>query len=309
MNSEFQGAVDADFSRARLKAFFADVAAILSRRPNALLTFDEVRDKLHIRQQIYRGVRAVPVAKIVGTVNRYADFDRHFLPTQSHTQDRWKSIDRAHYQAVNLPPVVLYQIGDAYFVRDGHHRVSVARQQGVEFIDAEVIECQARVPIAPDLRPDDLIIKGEYTDFLERTGLDRLRPDQHVEFSIPGNYQALLKHIAVHHYFLGLERDAEVSWEEAVCSWYDNLYLPIVEAIRAQNVLAEFPGRTEADLYLWIMDHRHYLSERYGEAVEPEEAAADFAAHFSQRLVKRVIREVRGKGKGNGQRVNKSTEE
>ena len=286
-----------DFSRARRRAFFHDVIAFLFGENNDLLSFDEVQRRLRVHSRAYAGVRPVEVAKIVGSVDRYKDFDRAFLPTQSHTADRWKRVDRAHYQSIHLPPVSLFQVGDMYFVRDGHHRVSVAREQGVEFIDAEVIQCNTRVPVNGTLRPEDLVIVGEYADFLEQTGLDRLRPEQRIEFSIPGQYLRLLQHIETHRYFLGLERQGEVSWEEAVTSWYDNLYLPIVRIIRERNVLAHFPGRTEADLYLWIMDHLHYLKERYGPDLSPEAAADDFTQQFSQkptRVLRRGVKRVIG---------------
>jgi len=282
----------ADFGTARRKAFWNEIMSFLSGRPNRLLSWDEVRDKLGIRGQVYRGMQAVPVDKIIGSVGRYRDFDRVFLPTQDRTADRWRSIARAHYDDVSLPPVKLYKIGDAYFVLDGNHRVSVARERGVEFVDAEVIEAGTRVPVTADLDAGDLEIKGEYTRFLERTRLDELRPDPRIEFTIGGGYDRLLEHIAVHRYFMGLERQRFILEDEAVCDWYDNLYLPLVRIIREKDVLADFPGRTEADLYLWIMDHQHYLRERFGPGVEAEQAAEHFADHYTTRPIKRVLHAV-----------------
>jgi hypothetical protein len=293
MDSPFQREVNADFSHARWRAFLGEVAALLFGHSNELLSFDQVKTALKVRGQVYRGIQAVPIAQIAGSVDRYRDFDRAFLPTQTHTAARWKRVDQAHYQDINLPPVQLYKMGDVYFVRDGNHRVSVARERGVEFIDAEVIELETRVPVEADLRPEDLDIKGEYADFLEATHLDRLRPEQQIEFSAPGHYRTLIDHIATHRYFMGLEQQREIPWEEAVVHWYDTLYQSIVRVIREQNVLADFPHRTEADLYLWIMDHRYYLGERFGENVTFEEAATDFAEQFSEQPVKRAIRGVK----------------
>jgi hypothetical protein len=192
-----------------------------------------------------------------------------------------------------LPPVKLYKIGEAYFVLDGNHRVSVARERGVEFVDAEVTEAETRVPVTAELDAADLEIKEEYARFLERTRLDELRPDQRVEFTIAGGYDRLLEHIAVHRYFMGLEQERFISEDEAVCDWYDNLYLSLVRIIREKDVLADFPGRTEADLYLWIMDHQHYLRERFGSGVEMEQAAEHFADHYTTRLFKRILHLVR----------------
>ena len=295
-NTNTKMAVNADFLHARRRAFFSDIVASLFGDNNDLLSFDEVRRSLRVRGQTYVGVRTVEVAKIVGSVDRYTDFDRAFMPTQTHTAERWKSVDRALYDSVELPLISLFKVGDMYFVRDGHHRVSVAREQGILFIDAEVIECDTRVPLSGTLRPEDLVIVGEYADFLEKTGLDRLRPDQRIEFSIPGQYLTLIEHIETHRYFMGQERRRSVLWDEAVTSWYDTLYMPVVRIIRERDVLAHFSGRTEADLYLWIMDHLYYLKERCGPDLSPEVATDDFTRQFGQsdRGLERWVRKFVG---------------
>jgi hypothetical protein len=278
-----------DFATARRKAFWNEVASFLSGRSNRLLSWDEVRDKLRVRGQVYRGLEAIPVERIVGSVGRYRDFDRAFLPAQDRTAHRWRSIARAHYDDVGLPPVKLYRVGEVYFVLDGNHRVSVARERGMAFVDAEVVEAQARVPFEADLDADNLEIKGEYADFLERTRLDELRPDQRVEFTIAGGYERLLEHIAVHRHFMGLEQQRFISPDEAVCDWHDKVYLPLVSIIRARDTLRDFPNRTDADLYLWVMDHQHYLRERLGPAVGAEQAADHFADHYTSRPVRRAL--------------------
>jgi hypothetical protein len=267
----------ADFYAARAKALFRDVLAFLTGRSNDPLAYDEVREKLRIGGPIYRGLKTGPVKQIIGSVNRYRDFDRAFLPTQSHTADRWTRINRAWYQDKSLPPVLLYQVGDVYFVVDGNHRVSVAREQGQDYIDAEVRECRVKVAVTPDLRPEDLEILGAQVEFLERTGLDRLRPQAALEVTILGGYERLLEHIAVHRFFMGLDFRRDISEAEAVEHWYDTVYVPVVSVIRASGLLAVFEGKTEADFYLWVMDHRHYLVAR-GEAdlVEPGQVAEEF---------------------------------
>jgi hypothetical protein len=287
-----EGRAEVDFVVARRKAFWNEVISFLGGRSNKLLAWDDVRHKLRVRGQIYRGLQAVPVEKIVGSVGRYRDFDRAFLPAQDRTADRWRSIARAHYDAVGLPPVKLYQIGEVYFVLDGNHRVSVARERGMAFVDAEVVEAQARVSVEGDLDAANLEIKGEYGDFLERTRLDELRPDQRVEFTIAGGYERLLEHIAVHRHFLGLDQERFISPDEAVGDWYDNVYCPLVNIIRGRDILNDFPNRTDADLYLWVVDHQHYLRERFGPAVKSEQAADHFADHFTSRPLKRALHAV-----------------
>jgi hypothetical protein len=266
--------VHADFARARSRAFLRDLWALLSGKQNSLLSYDEVKGKLRIGGPIYRGIRTVEVAKIVGSVNRYRDFDDAFLPARNTIADRWTRVDRAFYEDISLPPVVLYKVGDIYFVVDGHHRVSVAREQGQEFIEAEVRECKVKVPVGPDLRPEDLEILGAKVEFLERTGLDRVRPDAQVELTVPDGYSRMLEHIAVHRYFMGLDQKRDIAEEEAVAHWYDTVYLPIVKVIRERGVLEEFPGRTEGDLYLWVLDRQQFLHD-HGKDLAPPAAAAE----------------------------------
>ncbi|HLB49541.1 MAG TPA: hypothetical protein VJL59_21215 [Anaerolineales bacterium] len=272
----------ADFSAARFKAFFRDVLAFLLGQRNDLLSYNEVREKLRIGGPIYRGMKTVQVEQIVGSVNRYRDFDRAFLPTQDHTADRWQKINRAFYKDVSLPPVMLYKVGEVYFVVDGNHRVSVAREKGQEFIEAEVRECSVRVPLTPDVTPDDLEILGTKVNFLERTALDRLRPEANIELTILGGYERMLEHIAVHKYYMGLDLKRDIGDEEAVTHWYDTVYLPLVEAIHKTGVIERFPARTESDLYLWVIDHQHYLRESQP-GITPDQAAEHFVKMLGDR--------------------------
>ncbi|KPK88893.1 MAG: hypothetical protein AMJ88_18320 [Anaerolineae bacterium SM23_ 63] len=275
--SELDSRSAADFSVARGRAFFNKVIATLSGHPYQLMVYDEVREKLRIGGPVYLGVQPVPVDKIIGSVNRYKDFDRLFLPTQSHTQDRWRRINRAWYQDISLPPVQLYKVGDVYFVVDGNHRVSVARSKGQFFIDAEVRECIARVPLTEEVKPEDLERLGERVEFLERSRLDHIRPDAEIETTLLGGYDRLIEHIAVHRYFMGLEQGVAIPEPEAVAHWYDTLYLPIYQVIEKSKILDELPGRTAADLYLWVMDHLHFLRDQPGqESIDVTQAAKDF---------------------------------
>jgi hypothetical protein len=170
--------------------------------------------------------------------------------------------------------VLLYKVGQVYFVVDGHHRVSVAREQGQESIEAEVRECTSRVNITPDLKPEDLVILGEKVEFLERTRLDQLRPRARIRLTIVGGFDRMAEHIAVHRYFMGLDLKRDISDEEAVTDWYDTVYLPIVKVIRQSRILREFLGKTEGDLYIWVLDHQRYLSEVAGQDLQPPEDAA-----------------------------------
>jgi hypothetical protein len=266
-----------DYQSARTKALFRKVLNFISRQNRDLLEFNQVRTKLHLGGPVYRGLQTVPVAKIVGSVNRYQDFDRLFLPTQSHTAHRWQRISSAWYRDVNLPPILLYKAGEVYFVIDGNHRVSVARSRGQEFIDAEVRECSSKVPLTEDIQPDDLQRLGSQVEFIERTRVDAVLPGIEIETTLLGGYDRLIEHIAVHRYYLGVEEDRPIPETEAVFRWYEDLYQPVVKIVEDSGIVEDIPGRTSADLYLWIMDHLHFLRHRPGfEDAEPEDAAMDF---------------------------------
>jgi hypothetical protein len=268
--------VRSDFAHARFKAFINRVRHTLGGRPMTLLSYDEVKEKLRLGGPVYRGVQVVPIGKIAGSLNRYHQFDRAFMPLEDQIANRWQNIDRAFYRDVSLPPIVLYKVGEVYFVVDGHHRVSVAREQGQEFIDAEVRECQTKVNITPELQLEDLEILGEKVNFLERTGLDRIRPQANILLTIPDGFDRMLEHVAVHRYFMGLDMQRDISDEEAVAHWYDTVYQPILRVIRRSGILKEFHGKTEGDLYLWVLDRQRYLSHEGHNLVSPQKAAKDF---------------------------------
>ena len=278
MSDELNSRVRADFSEARFKSFINQAIAVLKgQRPTTLLSYDDVKEKLHIGGPIYRGVKTIRVEQIAGSLNRYHEFDRAFLPREDQLANRWQKVDRAFYQDVNLPPVVLYKVGEVYFVVDGHHRVSVAREQGQEFIEAEIRECATRVNLTPNIQPEDLEILGTKVHFLERSSLDHIRPDANIKLTIPDGFERMLEHIAVHRYFMGIDLQRDVTDEEAVAHWYDTVYLPIIEVVRKSDILKNFPDKTEGDLYLWTLDHQHYLSKEKGQPLlPPEEAAQKF---------------------------------
>jgi hypothetical protein len=283
-----------DFEHARRKAGWRQVISRLTRRRNELLRFDEVRRQLRAQGQHYAGAQAVPLAAIVGSIGRYRDFDSAFLPRQNETRGRWLNIDRAHYEDLTLPPVELYKLGETYFVKDGNHRVSVARERGQEFVDANVIELEAPVPIGSLHDLEEWIRQEDAVEFLSTTQLMKVRPEAHVLLTLPGQYEQLLEHISVHRWFLGIEAHQEIPYMDAVVSWYDRVYLPLVEGIREAGVLKEFPERTEADLYLWLIEHLWYLREA-GDLDEDEpfdEAARLYAERFGERPAHRMARAV-----------------
>ena len=264
----------ADFETARLQAFLRDTGLVLRRDAKPLLSFDDVRRAARLEGQSYGGLKDIPIADIRGSVGRPLDFDASFLPVRPQMRQRWAQLDAAMRHGEALPPIEVYHLGGVYFVKDGHHRVSVARQLGWKTIKARVIEVRTRAPLSGDMDAPALLQAREYVDFLERTQLDRTRPNAVIEVSRLGRYDRIFEHILGHRYFLGLQQGREVDLAEAAASWYDHVYQPIVSLIREYQILEHFPGRTEADLYLWITARWLELS-RSEPATGPAEAIAD----------------------------------
>ena len=237
----------------------------------------------------------VPLNKIVGSVGRYRDFTREFLPKGSISQERWRAVDAAMHSQAGLPPIEVYQVGDAYFVRDGNHRVSVARANGLTDIEAYVTRIETPVSIDANTQTEDLLLKTGLAEFLRKTHLEDIRPDADVEVTEVGSYHNLLQHIEVHRHYLGIEQKREIPWQEAVASWYDTVYLPVAAAIWASTILDRFPGRTAADLYLWVCQHREDLVRAGGELPSPVAAVTDLtteqdgSAGRVAKSVKRVL--------------------
>jgi nucleotide-binding universal stress UspA family protein len=262
-----------DFKRARRRADLREVLSALGARPAPLLSYDDVRRRLHAVESPARYLEDVPLDAIVGSVGRTVDFTREFLPRTDADKARWVGVKVAMTGLTGTPPVELYRIGEAYFVRDGNHRVSVARQLGARFIQAYVTPVHARVPLSADVSPDDLIIAEEHARFLEATELDELRPGADLRVTTAGAFERLLDHISVHRYYMGIDEDREVAYPEAVAHWYDTVYLPVREAMRSGGVLRGFPGRTETDLYLWLSEHRGRLERELGFTLPSESIA------------------------------------
>lgn len=296
-------AVERYLSNSR-RAEYADYWARLTGKNLSLLKYEAVANRLHIRQQIPAGHQMVMLHHIVGSVGRYREFNRNFLPRPVVMQDRWVAVDVTMNSLQGLPPVDLYKIGEAYFAIDGNHRISVARANGNKDIEANVIECQTNVALTvEDFVSDRWLVKAAYSDFLAQTQLDQLRPQVALDVSDADHYQALLQHIAVHRYLSNKPRHISgayygpretLSWHDAVVSWVDTVYLPIVEAIQAREIMARFPKRTVTDLYLLVTQFRERVAEQYGLApLGAASAVAVFATNHGERRFDRLLLTLR----------------
>ncbi len=272
-----------DFRRARRQAAVQDLIGRLSGQTNELLAYDDIRRQLQATNLRSAGLHDIPLDAIVGSVGRAKDFTRSFLPRNDSYEQRWARVKEAINDAAGVPPIEVYKVGDAYFVIDGNHRVSVARQMNLKTIAAQVTEVDTRVPLSPTDDPEEIICKARYAEFLETTDLDKLRPEADLLMTFCGSYRLLEEHIDVHRYFLGLDWQRDVGWEEAVVNWYDNIYTPIVALIHERGLLHEFPGRTETDLYVILAEYRAELETSLGWTVGAESVANQLADSKSQR--------------------------
>ena len=278
---------EAEFNQARMKGFLEMMLGLITGHNMHLLSFDEVVRKLNLKQSIYQGVQDIPVENIVGSTGRYEDFTRHFLPRSANqrNKERWRNIYTLAQTGKGFPPIDVYKIDQVYFVKDGNHRVSVARKLGWDTIQAHVTELPTSISLSPDVEPDELLIKEEYAYFLDKTQLDKTRPEakQHIDFSEPSGYERLLKHIELHRYLLEEERgqpladDPDTAFQLAAVDWYDHVYLPMIEVVRQMEVIKHFPGRSESDLYMWLIRHQAALREQHDfEKIELPEAVEEF---------------------------------
>ncbi|MDR2471604.1 MAG: transcriptional regulator [Treponema sp.] len=272
-----------DFSRARTKEIFTRIMHFMDTRRNRLLSLRDVREILKPRGESYRGMETVPIKLIVGSEGRYQDFNKYFLPRSDHLRSRWERVDQARLKDITLPPIQLYEIGGVYFVRDGNHRVSVAKAQGIEMIDAEVTSLSTEIRLAPEMTIDELkkaLLLYEKNLFYEKTGFGNITGCGDLDFSMPGLYDVIYNHIEVHKYYLNMNRSGEVSFDEAAASWYGKVYAPIVEIITAEKLCSLFPGRTPSDLYVWAVKHWDKLKKKYGIHYSLSGAVRDFGLRY-----------------------------
>lgn len=291
--SEFGGpkrvAAKQEFRLARRKAALEALLSKVTGKHDDLLVFDEIRKTLALAHPNRELLKDIPLDSIVGTVSRYHDFNRQFYPLTDSDEDRWARVKEL-VDIQGLEPIEVYQVGDIYFVLDGNHRVSVARQNEAKTIEAYVKEFRAPVEVGPEDNLEDVVLRIERKELMEDTQLDKIRPDVEIRVTLTGRYWEILEHIEVHRYFMGLEQDREIPMKEAVASWVDHVYLPAVKAIREKKVLDDFPGRTETDLYLWLKKHQWELEKALQRIVPDWDAAQDLKMRFSHRLWQRLRR-------------------
>ena len=241
---------ESDWLHARRRLLYQEVVCHIKACSVDLYSFDKLRNTLNLKQKVYRGLLEVPLTQIRGSVGRYTDFSSAFLPRKKHIRDRWLGIDQAMQKGIT-PPVELYQLGQTYFVMDGNHRVSVAKELGYETIEAEVWEFPPPSGLNSESDFDQELIKLERDAFIERAGAPNKKAALSIIFTRPGGCEGLTKQIELYRAGVKKERNRSLSFEAAFEAWYEEVYTPSIEAILEIGVLSVFPDRTEADLFIW----------------------------------------------------------
>src|SRR6478735_1335420 len=223
-----------------------------------LLALDEVQRRLRIVGQSYAGVHPIEVARIVGSLDRSNDFDRSFRPRKSFSTQRLASL-RSAFPEGDVPPIEAYEVGGAYFVSDGHHRVALALERSVEYIDAEITRLETNVEIGPDVDVRRLVHTEQQRTLMRESGLEDARPEVVIEFSRPGGYPELLELIKAHGYDLARNLGELPTAAAVATDWCDTVFLPGVAAIHREELPDVYRYKTDADLFLWVYQRRRAL--------------------------------------------------
>ena len=274
----YRQVASAEWDNIKRKASIEQLFDLIRFNKEALIPFDEVRTRLKLHHPNYRGFQEIPIKKIVGSVGRYKDFTRTFLPRYDNLRERWQRVSAA-MTAHGTPAIKLYKVGDAYFVADGNHRISVARAHGADSIEAEVWEYPTAVPLSHHATLGEVLRKAELLNFYERTRLNKLIPDNQIHLTVLGRTLEIEYQIALYRKVLEETEGQPCPEDRAVIEWYNNIYLPTIEIIKKENLLRHFPGRTPADLFAWLSRHRYNLSSQYDLPVTID----DFAKQMRKR--------------------------
>jgi hypothetical protein len=260
-----------DFLRARRRRALAKLSAVLRLEPAAvdlMLSFDEVVEALGRLAERDLGLQTIPIASIVGTVDRRKDFDRAFRPTSGRVRTRFEQIADAQRRGASMPPIDVYRVGELHFVRDGHHRVAVARAHDRDEIDAHVVEVATRLPAERSISPGDLPLKRHERVFHDRVPLAP-RARERIALTDPLEYGALAEGVEAWGFRL-TQRDGVLRERGEVAGrWFAEEYEPVVAMLRQADLVGR--RETEADAYLRLSGERDRLMRthrRGDEAIE-----------------------------------------
>ncbi len=260
-----------DFLRARRRRVLARLSAVLrleSGDVDVMLSFDEVVEALGRVGERDLGVHTLAIESIVGTVDRGKEFDRAFRPTSGRVRTRFERIAESQRRGQSMPPIDVYRVGDLHFVRDGHHRVAVARAQGREEIDARVVEVVTRVPADASIDAEVLPLKSHERVFLERVPLAR-KARARIAVTDPYGYGSLAEGVEAWGFRLSQHDGVCLDRAEVARRWFDEEYEPVVAMLREADLVGR--RETETDAYLRLSCDRYRLMRTHSwtdEAIE-----------------------------------------
>lgn len=276
------------FQGVRAKAFWAELSHLVRGKSAELLSFEDIRTRLRLKAESYRGLQDIELNKIVGSVGRYNDFTRDFLPRTNEMRERWSRVYAQVNSQQGVPPIEVYKVGDVYFVRDGNHRVSISKQNGDKTIQAHVTELPTSVHLEANMSDDEINAATSYAVFLDETNLVQTRPyHQAINLSEASRYPELMGHIYLHAQVLEHTQMQPVSMAQAASDWYDSVYRPAVTLIRKYNIM-ELTGdkrRTEADVYLWMIDHLREARNQVGDNVPTRKFSDALVDYLTQKKI------------------------
>lgn len=269
--------VSDDFLRARRRQVLARLAHRLRGEPDdvsLILPFDEVVAALGRRGERPLGLQTIGLDSVVGTVDSRRDFDRRFRPTSGRVRERWERLALAQRRGEAIPPIDVYRVGDLHFVKDGHHRVSIALATGQRTIDAYVTEVHTVVPADGIRNRGDLLMKDYERMFRSRVPL----PGQayaNIRFADPWAYAELGEGVEAWGYRYLQHASGFLSREEIARLWYAEEYLPVVRMLRAADLIG---SGTEAEAYQRVARERYRLMRTH---------------EWSDEVIERLRREIR----------------
>lgn len=258
-----------DFLRARRRAILGRLAARLRLEPDdvgVILPYDEVLDALGFESERSLGLQVVPISTIVGTVDRARDFDRRFRPTSGRVRGRWEQIAAAMRRGDAMPPVDLLRIGETHFVRDGHHRVSVACALGRDEIDAYVSEVITRVGAGHKITMADLPLKSHEREFFERVPLPA-EARAEIALSDPWDFGSLAEQVEAWGFRAAQDRGEALDREQTARLWLETEYRPVVAMLREAQLISRRQTDTEAYMRLSCERYRLLRTHAWSEEV------------------------------------------
>ena len=225
---------------------------------DSLLPLAEVTERLRVTRHGYVGVRSIPLDKIIGSVDRASEFDRDFHPQRRDSDARIRKLEVA-FPNGDFPAISVFEVGGAYFVSDGHHRVALAHRRGQEFIEAEVVQLATNYRLSPDVDIPQLVHTELRRMVMEESGLQEVRPDLDISFSNPAGYLELLETIKAHGWDLARCLGRLPNPEELGTSWLTEVYQPGLRALHEAGLSCPHEDATEADSFLWLYQRRRAL--------------------------------------------------